>query len=235
MQTDRDGQIVGWIGGLGAASAEHVMRRFGMGRSVAYERLSSLVRDGLLEHRAVLFGKPGMFTATAAGLRWRGLERLGVAGLAPGSFEHTWQVADTAVELHRQLSGWQVLSERELRAVEAESGELYASIQVGKAGNHARLHRPDLVLVSPSARVLPVEVEMSVKSSSRLSEICRGWARARHIDRVYYLAASAPARAVKRAVRAASASERVSVLELEDFSLLSDSEFAREEAIDVLA
>jgi hypothetical protein len=35
MQTDRDGQIVGWIGGLGAASAGHVMRRFGMGRSVA--------------------------------------------------------------------------------------------------------------------------------------------------------------------------------------------------------
>ncbi|HEX4114352.1 MAG TPA: hypothetical protein VHY18_00580 [Solirubrobacteraceae bacterium] len=235
MQTDRDAQIVGWIGGLGAASAEHVMYRFGMCRSVAYERLNSLSKDRLLEHRAVLFGRPGMYSATNAGLRWRGLDRLGVYKVSPGGFEHAWQVAEAAVELYVRLPGWQLLSERELRAIEADSGELYASVQVGSNAGQPRVHRPDLVLVSPSARVLAVEVEMSVKSASRLAEISRGWARARHIDRVYYLAASAPARAVKRAVRAASASERVNVLDLEDYSLLSDSESAREEAVDALA
>jgi hypothetical protein len=176
-----------------------------------------------------------MFTATAAGLRWRGLERLGVARLAPGSFEHAWQVAEAAVELHRFLPEWRVLGERELRAVEADSGELDGSVQIGTIAGQPRLHRPDLVLVSPSARLLPVEVELSVKSSLRLRDICRGWARARHIDRVYYLAAPGPAGAVQRAVRAASASDRVSVLGLDDFSLLADSECAREEAVDALA
>jgi hypothetical protein len=42
MQTERDSQIVSWIGGLGAAGAEHVMSEFGMSRSIAYQRLNSL-------------------------------------------------------------------------------------------------------------------------------------------------------------------------------------------------
>jgi hypothetical protein len=234
MQTDRDAQIVRWIGRLGAASAGHLMRRFGMGRSVAYQRLNSLVCDGLLEHQAVLFARPGMYTASMAGLRWQGLERLGVFRLSPGGFEHAWQVAEVATALHLALPGWQALSERELRAVEADSGELYASIQTGWIGGQPRLHRPDLVLVSPDARVVSIEVELSVKSASRLAEICRGWARARHIDRVYYLAAPGAGRAVQRAARGASATERVCVLGLDDVSLLVDSECAGEEAADAL-
>lgn len=35
MQTHRDAEIVGWLGRIGAASAEHVMARFQMGRSWA--------------------------------------------------------------------------------------------------------------------------------------------------------------------------------------------------------
>lgn len=31
MQTEKDAEIVGWLGRIGAASAEHVMARFGMG------------------------------------------------------------------------------------------------------------------------------------------------------------------------------------------------------------
>jgi hypothetical protein len=31
MHTDRDQEIVRWIGGLGAAGAGHVIERFGMG------------------------------------------------------------------------------------------------------------------------------------------------------------------------------------------------------------
>ncbi len=78
MQTRRDAEIVDWIGRIGAASAEHVMRRFGMSRSTAYERLNSLTKDGLLEHHGVLFARPGMYTATSAGLRWQGLGHLGL-------------------------------------------------------------------------------------------------------------------------------------------------------------
>jgi hypothetical protein len=234
MQTYRDAEIVAWIGRLGAAGAEHVMRRFEMSRSMAYHRLGSLTRDGLLEHSAVLFGRPGMYSATQAGLRWQGLDRLGVCRVRPGSFEHAWQVAHAAVELHCAMPGWDVLSEREVRSVEADDDGLFASVQVGGVGDRQLLHRPDLALVSPGACVVSVEVELSIKSASRLAAICRGWARARYIDGVYYLASPGPGRAVQRAVRTTKAADRVRVLGLDDVLLLVAEQSTRREASHVL-
>jgi hypothetical protein len=234
MQTYRDAEIVSWIGRLGAAGAEHVMRRFGMGRSAAYHRLGSLTGDGLLEHHAVLFGRPGMYSATAAGLRWQGLERFGVCGVRPGGFEHAWQVAQVAVELHCAMPGWGVASEREVRSIEADGGELFASVQVRRVGDRPVLHRPDLALTHPGVGVVPVEVELSIKSASRLAAICRGWTRARHIDRVYYLAAEGPRRAVLRAVHATNAADRVTVLGVDDISSLAAEQRAGCEAGHVL-
>lgn len=126
MQTERDSQIVGWIGGLGAAGAEHVMARFGMGRSWAYGRLRLLVRDGLLAQHRVLYGRPGLYVATRPGLRWRGQGGLGVYRVAPGAFEHAWQVAGVAVALAGGLPSWRVLSDREIRWSERQEQELLA-------------------------------------------------------------------------------------------------------------
>jgi hypothetical protein len=234
MQTYRDAEIVGWIGRLGSAGAEHVMRRFGMGRSVAYRRLGSLTDDGLLEHRAVLFGRPGMYSATAAGLRWQGLGRLAVCSVRPGGFEHAWQVARVATELHSAMPDWEVVSEREFGSIEADRAELFASVQVGRVADRPLLHRPDLALARAGTCAVPVEVELSIKSASRLATICRGWARARHIDRVYYLAAEGPRRAVLRAVRATKSADRVTVLGLDEVSLLAQEQRARSEASHVL-
>ena len=219
MQTSRDAEIVAWIGRLGAAGAEHVMGQFGMSRSMAYHRLGSLTKDRLLEHNAVLYGRPGMYTATRAGLRWQGLDHLGVFRVGPGAFEHAWQVARVAVELHRAMPGWLVLSEREVRSVEAEGKGLFASAQVG--GERRALHRPDLALLSREKCVVAIEVELSVKSAARLAAICRGWMRARHIDGVCYFAAPGPARAVERALNATRITDRVTVLGLDDVGSLA--------------
>jgi hypothetical protein len=190
------------------------MGRFGMSRSMAYHRLGLLTHEQLLEHRGVLFGRPGMYTATRVGLRWRGLERLGVFQVGPGAFEHAWQVARVAVELHCAMPGWGVLSEREVRSVEADGERLFASAQVG-GGERRGLHRPDLVLLSPEGHVVAVQVELSIEPSSRLAAICRGWARARHIDGVCYLAAPGPARAVERVASTTRVADRVRVFGLD--------------------
>jgi len=86
VQTERDAEIVDWVGRLGAAGAEHAMARFGMGRSWAYARLNRLVEDGLLEQRQLLHRQPGLYVATSEGLRWCGLQRLGVHRLSVGGF-----------------------------------------------------------------------------------------------------------------------------------------------------
>jgi hypothetical protein len=222
MQTDRDAQIVSWIGSLGAAGAEHVMRQFRMSRSVTYQRLNSLTSDGLLEHHAVLYGRPGMYCATTTGLSWQGLSHLGVCRVRPGGFEHAWQVAHTAVELDSRLLGWEVLSERTIRLIEGCTGDMFASAQISRTAEQPALHRPDLALLSPDAGILiSIEIELSIKSAARLTTICRGWARAPHIDGVYYLAATGPGRAVKRAVESVHATDRISVLDLDQTRLLA--------------
>jgi hypothetical protein len=225
MQTEKDQEVVGWVGRVGAAGAEHVMARFGMGRSWAYARLGRLVADGLLWQRTLLYRQPGLYVASAEGLRWCGLERLGVYRVGPGGFQHAQELATAGVALHQGLSGWEVLSEREIRATESDRGELVASVKMGELpGGRPALHRPDLAVVSPGGRTVVVEVELSVKAPRRLAGICRGYARARHIERVYYLAEPAAARAVARAVAETRAQERIVVLALSDVESLVDAE-----------
>lgn len=182
--------------------------------------------DWLLEQKTLLYRQPGLYVASAEGLRWCRLERLGVYRVGPGGFEHAREVARAAVALNADLPGWDVLSEREIRAAESDRGELVASARVGELpGGRPALHRPDLAVISPEERVVAVEVELSVKAPRRLAGICRGYARARHIDRVYYLATPAAARAVARAVVETRAQDRITVLALADVQSLVAIEY----------
>ena len=115
MHTERDSAIVDWVGRIGAAGAEHVMRRFGMGRSWTYTRLSRQVANGLLEERKLLYRQPGLYVATAEGLRMRGLSRLGVYRVSPGGFVHARELAATAAALHVEFPDFKILAEREFR------------------------------------------------------------------------------------------------------------------------
>jgi hypothetical protein len=225
MQTNRDAEIVDWIGRVGAAGTQHIQRRFHMGRSWAYHRLNQLTHDGLLEQTQLLHRHPGLYVATAEGLRWRGLQRLGIHRITPGGFQHAWQVATAAVELHDGLPSWTLLSDREIRDQENEDGQLVASARLGELpGGRPALHRPDLALMSNDGRMVAVEVELSVKASRRLQAICRAYARARHIHHVYYLAAPAAARAVSRAVAHTRAEDRITVLQIENVGRLVAAE-----------
>jgi hypothetical protein len=76
---------------------------------------------------------------------------------------------------------------------------------------------------------VPIEVELSTKSASRLAAICRGWARARHINTVYYLATPRPARAVQRAIHATNTADRIRVLDLDDIPTLANEQYTAED------
>ncbi len=216
MLTDRDREIVGWLARIGAAGAGHVRLRLGLGHTQAYSRLAALSADGLIAHHMVLHARPGVYVATREGLRWLRLERLGVFRVSPALFEHAFEVAGVAALLETTLPAWRMLTERELRVLERDRGQPLASIRTTDSVRDRPLwHRPDLVLLGPTGRTVAVEVELSVKARRRLLAICRGYARARHVDRVFYLAAPSAERAVANAVRDTRAEARIVVLPLD--------------------
>lgn len=215
MSVERDAEIVEWIGRLGAAGVGHVMAHFGVCRCLAFRRLTPLVRSGLLRQYRLLYARPQLYAATWRGLHRSDLGELGVCQVSAGHFEHAWQIAEVAVALLAGLPGWRVLSEREIRWHERQRRKLLASVRVGSAGGDvAAMHRPDLALLSPQGRVVAIEIELAAKRPSRLVAICNGWARARHVDAVYYLASPKAARAVGRAARKTRAEDCVKILSL---------------------
>lgn len=222
MQTSRDKEIVDWLSHVGAGRAEHVMRRFQMGRSWAYSRLGLLVADGLLEQRTLLYRTPGLYIATSEGLRWCGLRRLGVYRVGPGGFEHATQVARIAGELHHVAPDAQVLSERDIRDHETATGDLLASARLGeRSDGRPALHRPDLALARNDGQTVAIEVELSVKAPRRLAAICRAWARARHIDLICYVATPPARRALERVIGETRAADRIRVIAIDDDDALS--------------
>jgi transposase len=70
--TDRDRSVVAWVASIGGVSAQDVMARFGVGRTVTYRRLRAPVDHGLLCRGRLFYGQPALYVATREGLAWAG-------------------------------------------------------------------------------------------------------------------------------------------------------------------
>jgi hypothetical protein len=215
--TDRDRAVVAWVAVIGAVSAQDVMARFSIGRTVGYRRLARLVDYGLLARSRLVYGQPALYTATRDGLAWAGLPQLDPARVGVSTTRHWALCARLAVQLERH-ERCEVWGELRLRAAEAEADRPVASAQLGSLPDgRPRLRRPDLVLFPDAALPIAVEVELSVKAARRLEAICRAWARCRIVSEVRYYAPPHVARAVSRAVSVVHAHDAIRILNLEDF------------------
>lgn len=225
MMTQRDFEILAWIGGLGAVGQEHLRRRFAISENSCYTRLRRLIEEELLTANILLHRRPGMYVATRRGLRWSGLTPLGVARISAGTYAHAWEVATVAVALEERFPGAQLSSVRTIRARERDERELLASVQLGMRSNGVQmLHRPDLALELAPRRTVAIEVELTAKAPLWLDSILRGWARASHVEHVYYLSTPNAARALERAIERVRAEDRITVLALTDVAGIQPQE-----------
>ncbi len=101
MVTDRDRSVVAWVAVIGAVSAQNVMARFGVGRTVAYRRLAVLVELGVLKRVRLLYGQPALYTATREGLAWAGLPTVDPARVGVATVGHWAACGRLAVMLER--------------------------------------------------------------------------------------------------------------------------------------
>jgi hypothetical protein len=213
MLTERDLNIVEWIGRQGVARAEHVMTRFGMGRTAAYRRLAHLVDYALLRRHRILYNDGGLLTATAEGLRAAGLHHLRPARIALSQIPHMLLSATLAAQLEPELKEGKLLTDREHRAAENAAGHPLGSAILGPAGNgHSRLHHPDFVLaINGNQRLVAIELELTLKARARLERTLRGYLRNHNVATIRYYAPKPIADAVRRA---AGATGSDSILEL---------------------
>jgi hypothetical protein len=202
----RDLEVLAFVARFGLVSASAAARSAGTNRSVTYRREARWRKHGLIRVLPDVAGSGRLLACTPEGLRAVGQEELRPTRVSLGRVPHAIAVAEVAAELERR--GEQVLSEREIVAVERREGRHFYSAEL--AGG--RFHRPDLVLADGP---IGVEVELSQKASWRLDSIMRGWRSAVGEDRlsgVRYLCGERAIRPVTRAVERTVTDELIEVV-----------------------
>ncbi|GIK77340.1 MAG: hypothetical protein BroJett022_10300 [Actinomycetes bacterium] len=206
----RDWEIVRWIGRMGAVTVDQIRARFGLGRTAGYRRVAACASAGLVERVETLRGQPSLIRATKAGLRFTGLE-LRIAQVRPELVGHWIACGDVALALEREFGAAAVVSEREIRVVEADTTRPLASAIVGERPDGTEIrHRADLAVLRKGETVA-IEVELTAKAPRRLEAIVRAWRRARWVAGVRYYVAAGVAGAVERAIARTHAADRVDV------------------------
>lgn len=179
--TERDVEILAWLAGVRCAMAPQIGRRFGMAYKRVSRRLGQLMRAGLLEHERLLYGKPGVYMATADGIAVGG-KALPPARLDVATYRHDLALVDLAIDA--ELAGEQVVGQREMRAVDATRGGEGAppryAIELDDDGS-SRRHFPDLI-----AGRQAVELELTDVSPGHLESVLGAYARGEHLAGVVY-------------------------------------------------
>jgi hypothetical protein len=228
-------EILRWVASLGAVTAEALALRLGVTTLSARARLTSLHHRGLLERERPFAKQPALFTVTRAGLRAGAVCGIDPCRVSSNTANHLTVCAAVAAVLEHGYPDHRLIGERELRREERERGRSIASAEMGPSYmGHARLHRPDFVLLAsrgegdlgteglatpasaPQApRPVAVEVELTVKAPAQLLAICRAWARCRTVAGVLYIVSPPVERALARALTEVRAEERIVVVPLQ--------------------
>jgi hypothetical protein len=211
--------IIQWTARMGAVTATAVADRQRLSVTSARAQLVAAAREGLLRRSRPLTGQPALYGITSAGLGAAGLRELGRCTVSASNARHLAVCAEVAAALESSYPDQRLLGERELRWEERDRGfPLASACSRGGSRGDGTMHSPDLVLWptgASSGLPVAVEVELTVKSPQRLTDICLAWARCRHVAGAIYMAAPEVERPLARAIEKAGAGDRIVVLPLD--------------------
>lgn len=191
--TPTDAEWLRWLGRVRYANAPQLARRFLPGRKqplrLVYWRTARLEDWGLLERANKLWRQHGLFVVTPAGYRASRspLEPPRDREVKLGPIEHTLGVVDLVIAYER--TGATVITEREFSTLERDQhGQSPYMVRVSSfaAEGRAMWHPPDFVVVRPNGGVVAVELELSLKSASRVKDILSAYQRSPIITHVRY-------------------------------------------------
>jgi hypothetical protein len=173
-------------------STDHVRVWLGVSAPAARGRLRRLHCAGLATGAVRFHGQPACWRITR-----RGLSAIGSRLPAPGDdlATHTHDIGVAWLWLAARGGAFgplrEVISERELRSAEGPGGRADPplAVRVGGVGPRggARLHYPDLLLVTARGQRVAIELELTSKSRTRRELILSAYGAEPRIDHVLYL------------------------------------------------
>lgn len=172
--TERDLALLAYIARFWFVTQDQATRWFvevagaGASKSVIYTRVGVLREAGLVESAPMVAGRPRALWVTREGLSAvGGLGAVKVPRL--GHFEHDALVGDLALSLMIGKPTHELVTEREMRALDTVTQHDGPRPEATYASGVGRQRRfPDLVQVSPSGRRIIHEVERTPKERRRL-------------------------------------------------------------------
>jgi hypothetical protein len=175
-----------WLARVGPAPLGAWGIAMGWGRTAVYSHTRRLFAAGWLETCSRTHGEGSLVYASRAGLRFSGIPAAAVEKCpSPISWAHCEACAWTATWLTARGRG--IVGPREMLVRTDWRGEL----RFRERGElRRRGHRPDLGGRLPDGQLLPIEVELSEKSSARLKavlELHREWIAAGKSAAVIYV------------------------------------------------
>ena len=192
--TERDLGLLEFVSVQRFVLAKQVETWLGAGEVVAYRRLRGLVRSGLLVYERLFHQRPGSYRITSAGLAV-------IESALPRPLIDLRCYRHDIGAVWLWLAVWQrqfgpcarVLSERQMRSHDQQPDPFlgYDSFAIPLGGygpgGRPRVHFPDVLLIGPDNRRVALELELTLKSRSRLGRILGGYAADPRIGRVVYL------------------------------------------------
>lgn len=195
--TDRDREILGWIGRYGMVTAEQVAAKFfgradgDVGKRAAYRRLAVLEEMRLVRRdRTPFWRAPNVLRVTTLGAE---VGELGVrpARYVEGEIRHSIAVVDLAEELMAANLGAKLRTEREIRTERWHSRQAADDIRGGRG------RVPDAELTLKDGRVVGVELDLTPKRSKDFERILRAYKQERFDEVWWYVLPGAVERVAK--------------------------------------
>jgi hypothetical protein len=171
---------------------DHARVVLGLPTAVVSARLRALQARGYIRRERPFGGEASFFLITAAGLRAVG-SQLPAPRLRFSSVEHDLGLAWLWLAARAGALGplREPVSERQMRSRDATAkpGDPPLGVRLGGVGaaGRARLHYPDLLLITEQGKRVAIELELSAKGRSRRDTILGGYAADVRIATVLYL------------------------------------------------
>lgn len=167
--TKRDEELLNWINRFGYVSIRQIAVYWKISEVTAYGRMKKLVSNEYLVHQRFLYQAPGLYWVSKKGAQLAGSQLPPIKRVAIATIRHQLALVNLYLQLQKKKSV-HFVTERELRC---------------QSGIGSKAHMPDGLVINGDERIA-LEVELTVKSKKRITQILNQYRKDFSYQSVWY-------------------------------------------------